>query len=337
MDLRNLPILNSTDEFSVMMYDYANTYFLPFICLFGIITSIINIKVLIKMKPYSNINKYLLVKSCCDLTFLITQVFVFIIRCGRLCFYSYSYGAKFYEAYIFRYFGYVIIFFSCSLDMTVSLDIIFSFKIINRCNKFKIPFKIRCLVLSIISTLICIPQYVLFKIPEAFALLYVHDSKKNFTSYQVLYQLKYRKNEELKILISILKFLRGYCLLVFFALLNLIISIKLKKHFVKKSSITIKGNISSVKNLNKKILSNENKTTLMIFVILLNYLFGNIIDSIDFSVSSILENNILVNNLVHMIGNGFLYISHGLNFFIYLYFDKKFRKYFFSLNSVEIS
>ena len=335
MNISTLKIFNSTEDFSFLMYDYVNTYFLPFICLFGIITSIINVRVLIKMKQNKNINKYLLVISCCDLTFLITQFFIFIIRCGRLCSYSYSYGAKFYEAYIFRYFGYVLIFFSCSLDITLSIDRIFSFKINRAYIKFQIPLSIRCLILSIISTLICIPQYVLFKIPEAFGKLYVYDSKNNSTCYEVLYQLKNRKDEDLKNLVSFLKYIRGYGLLGFFALLNIIIVLKLKKHLVKKNSITKIGNMSSLNNINKKKISKEHKTTLMIFVIFLNYLFGHVIDS--FSVSIIFESNILVNNLVYMIGNGFLYISHGLNFFIYLYFDKKFRKFLFSYSSVEFS
>ena len=335
MELNKLPIFNSTEGFSFLMYDYANTYILPFVCLFGVITSVINVKVLIKIKPNNNINKYLLVKSCCDLAFLITQFFIFLIRCGRLCSYSYSFAAKFYEAYIFRYFGYVLIFFNCSLDVSVSIDRIFSFKSTSRYNKLKIPFKTRCLILFIISTFICIPQYVLFKKPEAFGTLNIYDSKKNYSSLEILYQLKNQKNEDLKNLVSVLKYIRGYGLFGFLILLNIIIIAKLKKHSLKKISIANYGIISAAKNFNTKSLATENKKTLMIFVICVNYLIGNILDS--FSLSIYLENNVLVNNLVYMIGNGFLYISHGFNFLIYLYFDKKFRKLLVPRNKVEIS
>ena len=317
------------------MYDYANTYFLPFICLFGIITNIINAKVLIKMKPDNNINNYLLVKSCCDLSFLITQSFTFIIRCGSLCPYSYSYEAKFYEAYIHRYFGYVLISFSFSLDMTASIERILSFKITSGNNKFQIPFRIRCVILLIISTLICIPQYVLFSLPKAVGKLYVYDSKKNSTSYEVIYQLKNGENEELKNLVVVLKYIRGYFCICFYALLNLFIIVKLKKHSVKKNSITIIENINSAKLSFKKNLSKEKRKTWMIFVIFLNYLFGHAIES--FFVSNYFENNIFVKNLVYVIANLFLYISHGLNLLIYLYFDKKFRLFLFSNHNCVFS
>ena len=336
MSFNSLKIYNSTDEFSIILYDYTNTYILPFISLFGVITSIINVVVLLKIKLNNDINKYLFVKSCCDLTFLTTQCFIFIIRCGRLCSYSYSYSAKFYEAYIFRYFGYVLIFFSCSLDITVSIDRIFSFQSKSRYYKLKIPFKIRCVVLFIISTFICIPQYVLFKIPEAFGKLYVYDSKTNSTSYELLYQLKNRKNEDLKNLVTVLKYIRGYGLFGLLSLLNLIIVYKFKKHLGKKESMTKNGNSYKVKNAKNKKTKKENKTTLMILVICLNYLTGNMLDS--FSVSIYFENNILVNNLVYMIGNGLLYISHGVNLFIYLYFDKNFqRKSLYFNNNLQTS
>ena len=321
MNLEKLQVFNSTDGFSIIIYDIANVFILPFICLFGIITSIINVIVMIKSKLNNYLNKYLFLKSFCDLTFLITQCFTFIIRCGRWCSYSYSYISKCYDAYIYRYFGYVLINFCCFLDISVSIDRIFSFKTTSRYNKFKIPFKIRCVVLLILSTLVCIPQYALFRIPEAVGKLKIYDSKKNFTRYEVLYLLKNQKNEDLKIFVSVLRYVRGYGSYGFLTFLNIIIVYKLKLHLSKKKSMT------NILNKNLKSQKTESKTTLMILVICINYLIGNMLDSL--SLSIYIENNILLLNLVNMISNSLLYISHSLHLFIYLFLHKNFEKILF--------
>ena len=238
MNLEGLSSYNSTDGLSLPIYDYANTYFLPLICLFGIVTSITNIIVLMQNKLENDINKYFLVNSCCDFVFLLTQIFVLIIRCGKLCSYSYTYGAKFYEAYIFRYIGCTIALFSLILDICFSIDRINSFKSTNRINKSKVPFKIRFMLLFLLTALICIPQYVLFKIPEAFGKLIFYDLKTNLTSYKILFQLKNRDDVVLKTISIALRYFRGYFLLCLLILLNLVIAYKFKNHLAKKKLIT---------------------------------------------------------------------------------------------------
>ena len=167
MNFDNLPIYNSTVSLSIPIYDYANTYFLPLICLFGIVTNIINILVFKQSKLDSDITKYFLTNSCGDLAFLSTQVFLFIIRCGDLCPYNYNYWAKLYEKYIYIYTGYVIYTFGLLLDISASLNRLSSFKIriiTNNTNikRFKLSFEIKCVIFLIISALICIPQHIIY-------------------------------------------------------------------------------------------------------------------------------------------------------------------------------
>lgn len=125
MSRRNLTIYYSKEELSERIYDYSNVYLLPSICLFGMATSGLSIIVSFKKSLNENILKYIFINSLADFSFLLTQFFLLIIRCGTLCPYGYSYWANIYEIYVYWFLGYTIICFKVLVDISVSIERLF--------------------------------------------------------------------------------------------------------------------------------------------------------------------------------------------------------------------
>ena len=123
MNISSLPVYYSKEEFTPRFVDYSNVYLLPPICAFGIATNILCIIVSSK-RDESNAKSldYILLNSIIDVIFLLIQFFLFIIRCGALCPYGYTYGAKFYEAYIYLFIGYVLVTSQVLLSMYIAWD-----------------------------------------------------------------------------------------------------------------------------------------------------------------------------------------------------------------------
>ena len=76
----NLTIYYSRDSLSLRIYDYSNVFLLPAICLFGLFTGAINIFIIAKTGVTENIHLYMMIGAVADFVFLLTQVFIAIIR-----------------------------------------------------------------------------------------------------------------------------------------------------------------------------------------------------------------------------------------------------------------
>lgn len=133
----SLPIFYSKSSLTSRIADYSNVYLLPLVCLFGMITSLISIVVILTRNPpffarllkreLHALNKtldYILLNSLIDFTFLLVESFLFIIRCGTLCPHGFTYTAKFYEIYVYLYLGYVLIGAQVFLNIYVAFDML---------------------------------------------------------------------------------------------------------------------------------------------------------------------------------------------------------------------
>lgn len=123
MNNSDLPIFTSKESLTIHTFDFFNVYVLPSICLFGIFTSIICVMVTFK-RDESNAKTfdYIFLNSAIDLVFLIIESFLFIIRCGSLCPYGFSYSSKFYEIYFYLYVGYILVTSQVLLNIYVAYD-----------------------------------------------------------------------------------------------------------------------------------------------------------------------------------------------------------------------
>lgn len=233
----SLDIYNTTESLSLRIYDYSNFYLLPSICLFGIVTSSLNILVIIKInKLNENVYLYMLINSISDLVFLITQIFVGLIRCGFLCPYGYTYGAKFYELYIYLFAGYTIIIFDCLINISVSIDRLrsFSSKQIQASTSRKM-FLIRCICLFALSVLILLPIYMLPREIKAFGLLNLNGS------YETLYIHSLKPSWKIPLtqtLVSGIIIAKGPILLLLFICINCFVGIKFAQHIKNKKNVT---------------------------------------------------------------------------------------------------
>ena len=123
MNISNFPIYYSKENLTVRFADYSNVILMPTICYIGVLGSLLSLIVTFK-RDESNAKTldFIFLNSSIDFIFLLTQSFLVVFRCGVLCPYGYKYASKFYEIYIFLYFGYILITSQVFLNIYVSYD-----------------------------------------------------------------------------------------------------------------------------------------------------------------------------------------------------------------------
>ena len=185
MNISSLPVYYSKDEFTPRFADYSNVYVLPSICAFGIATNILCIIVSAK-RDESNAKSldYILLNSVIDVVFLLIQFFLFIIRCGALCPYGYTYGSKFYEIYIYLFVGYVLITSKVLLSMYIAWDRLNMFSGILSAKKPKLNLYMVYIIFFIIGCISNTPQIIL---PKIIIPLGIYMTNENSTTYEIMW------------------------------------------------------------------------------------------------------------------------------------------------------
>ena len=79
----------------------------------------------------------------------------------------------------------------------------------------------------------------------------------------------------------------------------------------------------------------ESRVTLMVIIISSNSLFGNVPNSISSLLFTLEIMSSIDYNKYLIFGNFLLFLSHGIHFFIYLFFNKSFKNKF--LNMIKCS
>ena len=141
------------------------TFILPLICLYSIITCVINLLVFASLKSKNVIYKIMLYNSISDIAYLVAVMFVFVIRCGEFCDeLKNSYMAIVYHQYIFMYFANSLALFGIFIEILISVQRIFILTNRSFINKFKI--NLTLLGFLVFSFLFCVPQLFSFKIKQ---------------------------------------------------------------------------------------------------------------------------------------------------------------------------
>ena len=224
----------SIDSVTAVYYDCFNVYVVPFICSIGLIINLISIYVLLKTGLKEQIFKYMLVSSLMDFWFLILHLFKLIVLCGTLCPYGNEPYVKAFELYFQLFIGNLLTTLSCLLDITVSLDRMFSFdswyfKIFR-----KFSFRTRCIVLSLISVFV---NFLIYPLSRK-----VDTTQRLNNSNSEYYTIKSREwDSNIKLLIELISILcsilRGVYLCLIVILINIIIIFKLKAKANAKNKI----------------------------------------------------------------------------------------------------
>lgn len=236
----------SKRELSNIVTDYVNVFWLPFICVFGMVTNFFNILVALNKSFLQNPFKVILVDSIGDFSFLLIQSFLFVIRCGSLCPWGYTYTAKFYEVYIYLLIGYIIVAFRVIVDLSVSCNrllILFNVQI------KEINFYLQLIIFMSISILLNVP---IFGISREIVVKGHYFPNRNSSYYEILYDKDVREAFKVRwaeILLSCISFVKDPLLFISFCGINILIAIKFKKHMNKKKTMTLVNMVKTSKKI----------------------------------------------------------------------------------------
>ena len=323
--IQNETIYFSLYSLTAIITDIGNTYILPSICVFGILSNFISIIVLYKMDLKNSMYKFMLIVSIKDFFYLFLPVFLTIFRCGALCPFGYKFGSKIYELYIYLFIGNTIMTFANMLDIFVSLNRLFAFSSSSP-KASDISFKWRCIVSGVFALIINILVIILPKDIQKIGLLTTFDpTNSTHIIYDSLYSVKLSnigKNQIGQLIVTILTFGRTSFLIFFLFIINLIVGLKFRKHIDKKIIIV------NAKNLRKmnitKYTNKNNNITRMVLLMGCNYFAGNL----PFGIAAILSSinfNPYIYSIYQLYSNSSLFISFGCNIFVYYFFDNSFK------------
>ncbi|RNA32837.1 hypothetical protein BpHYR1_034125 [Brachionus plicatilis] len=317
----SIKLYYSKRELSSIVADYINVFWLPLICIFGMITNILNILVSYNKNFLQNPLKVILVDSIGDLFFLLIQSFLFIIRCGSLCPWGYSYPAKFYEVYIYLLIGYILVVFRVLVDLSVSFNRLL---ILSSVQMKEINFYLQLIVFITIAIVLNVP---IFGISRQIVVKGYYYPDRNSSSYEILYDKDVRENFKIRwvaIVMSAITVVKDPFLFTSFCGINIAIAVKFRQHMSKKKSMTLVNmvkttvNTISQESTNKKGKSKgsssrrENSTTLMLLGLCVIYFFGNLIDTSAIILDIFRFDVYYKYGFIVLIGNTLFFLSHSI-------------------------
>ena len=255
MNNSSLPIYYSKESLTIRFADYSNVYLMPTVCAFGIVTSLICIIVSLKRdESNAKLFNYIILNSFIDFLFLWCEFFIFIIRCGILCEYGNTYGAKIYEIYIFLYAGYVLVTSQVFLSIYIAYDRlrIFSTKDGNKKQMSIFKVYIVCFLISILSNL---APYLISRQVISVGIL-IPDP--NSTYFEVLYVKAFRpdfQTQTADILLTVNLFVKDIVMFIVLCVLNVWICVRFRAYlnarkFLIKKATTCKYCFKCLQQLN---------------------------------------------------------------------------------------
>jgi hypothetical protein len=241
-----LRVYFSKETLSTRFADYSNVYLFPGICLFGIVTNLLDLTVTLQIRPKDNIIKYIYINSAADLLFLLTQVFVSVVRCGALCPYGYTYVSKLYEMVIYSFARHVLITFQAifNLFMTIeNLKLFYKNQNKKWCRKI-MKTKWFLVAFATVAFLINLPSNIISREVVPFA---IYKSTNNKTTadeclYEKRYLTSWKANASLQGLLTAVILLRYPFLYVLIGMANILVAIKFHQ-FIKNKKLLLKNTL----------------------------------------------------------------------------------------------
>jgi hypothetical protein len=243
-----LPIFDSKLSLSTRFADYSNFIFLPAICLFGLITNLIDVLVTLSIRRRDNIVKYILVNSLFDISILLTQTMLIVIRCGVLCPYGYTYLAKIYDLFIYNYLRFLILSFQGFFNFYFNIQNVKLFASSSSSagkkeDSFNIHMSNRWMLLLFVTLSFLLNTPVYFVSREVRVMgIYRPPTGLNGTTHldEILYKRAY-KNEwnsgYLQAIVTIFIFLKTPFIYIMTGVVNILVAIKFHQFITKKSTI----------------------------------------------------------------------------------------------------
>ena len=233
-------------EITTKYVDIGNTFLLPIINLFSLVSNLICIKVLTSNKLKTNIFRLMLFGTISDFIFAIVCISIPFIRCGTFCDWSFSYAAKTFELYVYLVITNSCLLFSLLINIYQAISKYYSFshkiKTSNNSSKKErnIVFLFFIVSISINIIVYAIPRdielvgYLSVKLNETISLIPLYNVENNSIE---------KKNISIEWILFIITILKGVVLISVLLILNILVFAKLKKYIAKRKIKFFNGNI----------------------------------------------------------------------------------------------
>jgi hypothetical protein len=240
-----MKIYYSLSGLSIKTIDDLNVYVLPFISSYCLLGNMICI-IIFSNKIFNGIiYQLMMIESIAAILYSILNFFIFIFRCGIHCPYGYDYSSKIYELYVYIYIGKSIELFIILIDLSLSVLRYRSFSIKKKITKADNNLKriIMIGVFILISLITCIIIVILTRTVDQIGYLSFNQTLNNKTTDRPLFTVirsKLSNDQTFNIIVQIVTMVQGPGLLIIIMVINIMITVKLKRFLTKKST-TLSG------------------------------------------------------------------------------------------------
>lgn len=345
----------------LVIKDFLWNYALPLICLFGILTNSINVRMFVKKEQFSHeIYKYLLAHSSIEVIYLSIALLVYLMKSKYLTpSTQYAYAIKVAELVADLYLTCVLALLLVFIEFIISIKRLLM--IFNLNLTINMKFYKTLIIYFALSVLLNLPVPLTFKIKEIDtnytchypSSIYTSEQQQNTTTtkttrYDIIYD-NFEENTLMKATLYFPAAIRAIILPVVLVISNLIIFVDFKKN---SNTQSFRKSIKSAKSSENQLLNAKNnsewpttktaassnqdaariiygsKKNLTKLVISINFLFimSNVSSSIAIFSVMIGGFSSYFTKIALMLQNTIFLSSHSLSFFVYLYFDSKFNQ-----------
>ena len=220
------------DDKLVLIIDIANTYMVPAISFFGMITNIMTIIVFSHAEFNDLIYKYLYVNAFSNFVYLLICFFLFAPRCGQLCDFSTTRITQYYYFIFYTYLKGIPAILSINIQITVSL-----YKYVQITNKtfFKFKyFKLTIVILILFSAVFYLPILLTKSLK---VVIKPTSNNLTITTYSMIAN-DFGNSMIGKLLIIIVSVIRGFVSLIILTIINVLTKFEFSKFLKRKKQIT---------------------------------------------------------------------------------------------------
>jgi hypothetical protein len=295
----------------------------------GLILNIISFIIFSDKKFVQLMYKYLKMESIFIITNLIFQSFrpIYYLKSDWI---STSYIANLYEFYVLEFFVSPLEMTAIIMRILSTLDFCISIKKINSKKNFLSLFSYKLVTAAVFLISVLLFIYLLFTRKILQQKAFEIDKNNKVINERTIYLLinsDFAERDFKKIYEQFIYFTRDGLLLIILITMNILIcllvnkSIKKKKYIIETSSTNTNSKIKNIKKGSKL----SKKSTLMILITNLNFLFGRI----PILVAFVIKNNKKWDDNLAVfcsLAVFFVYVSCMFNFFLFYIFNNRFKK-----------
>ena len=329
---------------TVLLVDYWWTFVLPFICLCSIATSALSLVILHTLRRINQLYRLLYVKTLVNLFYLSICFWIFLVKCGHLCPSSSSlasfplisswitFSIQVYKFYLYGFVGNVLAYSDLLIEVILSIE---RFRLINNSPtshkmlthaerttdgkraRWHISFSFKITLVFAVSVLVYLPSLFFAKL----------------TSVQPMSAFPYRLQmvnvklyESTKMFTAV--FLRSIPTLILVVFINMINYLYINRKVEGVSTFQTTNPRTLSARLVRNVIEANSKFKRMLFYQSLLFMFGNSFMLVAFAIIITQPDcsQHVSCALIPLVGNTLLFISLGLNYFLWARYDRRFAR-----------